>query len=130
MGVSVWSLFCGVVLKPDTHNETFVCTFCMQLLCVSYTTVQTMEHLYATSHYLLLFPAKIVHIRIKPLSTWCLLRRTKSDPVKSNLVRSPSSPSCGTLLRIYSTGTLLVVAIALLTFLCLKMENYCRSYCT
>ena len=52
-----------------------------------------------------------------------------SDPVKSNLLRSPSSPSYGTLLRIYSTGTLLV-AIALLTFLCLTMETYCRPYCT
>ena len=54
-------------LKPDTHDETFVCNFCMQLLCVSYTTVHTMKLLYATSHYLLLFPAKIMH----NLSTWC-----------------------------------------------------------
>ena len=53
------------------------CNFYMQFLCVSYTTVQTMKRLYATSHYLLLFPAKIMHICIKPLSTWCLLSRTK-----------------------------------------------------
>ena len=44
--------------QPDTHDETFVCNFCLQLLCVSYTTVQTMKLLYATSHYLLLFPQK------------------------------------------------------------------------
>ena len=30
-------------LKPDTHDETFVCNLCMQLLCVPYTTVQTMQ---------------------------------------------------------------------------------------
>ena len=30
-------------LKPDTHDETFVCNLCMQLLCVPYTTVQTMR---------------------------------------------------------------------------------------
>ena len=30
-------------LKPDTHDETFVCNLCMQLLCVPYTTVQTMH---------------------------------------------------------------------------------------
>ena len=44
-------------VKPDTHDETFVCNFCLQLLCVSYTTVQTMKLLSATLHYLLLFPA-------------------------------------------------------------------------
>ena len=64
-------------LKPETHDETFVCNLCMQLLCVPYTTVQTIEVTDdATSHYLLLFPAKIVHA----FSTWCLLsmlRRTK-----------------------------------------------------
>ena len=59
--------------KPDTHDETFICNLCMQFLCVPYTTVQTMKPLYATSHYLLLFPAKIMHT----FSTWCLLRRTK-----------------------------------------------------
>ena len=64
-------------VKPDTHDETFVCNFCLQLLCVSYSTVQTMKLLYATSPYLLLFSAKIMNICIKPLSTWCLLRRTK-----------------------------------------------------
>ena len=58
-------------------SATFVCNFCLQLLCVSYSTVQTMKLLYATSPYLLLFPAKIMHICIQPLSTWCLLRRTK-----------------------------------------------------
>ena len=30
-------------LKPDTHDETFVCNLCIQLLCVPYTTVQTMQ---------------------------------------------------------------------------------------
>ena len=30
-------------LKPDTHDETFVCNLCMQLLYVPYTTVQTMQ---------------------------------------------------------------------------------------
>ena len=30
-------------LKPDTHDETFGCYLCMQLLCVPYTTVQTMQ---------------------------------------------------------------------------------------
>ena len=32
-------------VKPDTYDETFVYNFCMQLLCVSYTTVQTMKRL-------------------------------------------------------------------------------------
>ena len=30
-------------LKPDIHDETFVCNLCMQLLCVPYTTVRTMQ---------------------------------------------------------------------------------------
>ena len=74
----------GPNLKPDTHDETFVCNFCLQFLCVSYSTVQTMKLLYATSHYLLLFPAKIMHICIKPLSTLCLLRTTKLLPIVSD----------------------------------------------
>ena len=103
-------------LKPDTHDGTFICNFCMQLLCVSYITVQPMKLLYATSHYLLLFPTKIIHICIKPLSLWCLLRRTKlSDPVKCIPLQ--------VLLVVPFTETLLI-AIALLTFLFDK--NHCR----
>ena len=109
-----------LTLKPDTHDETFVWNF-----CVYHTLLYRRWSLYATSHYLLLFPAKIMYICIKPLSTWCLLKRTKllfhcvwlslhlqciycQKPLWSCQVRSPSIPSCGTLLRIYSTGTLLV----------------------
>ena len=65
-------------LKPDTHDETFVCNLCMQLLCVPYTNTDD-----ATSHYLLLFPAKIVHT----FSTWCLLsmlRRRNCCPIVSD----------------------------------------------
>ena len=86
-------------LKPDTHDETlsttFVYNFCLQLLCVSYTTVQTMKLLYGTSHYLLLFPMyATVYLLLKASLTLS--------------TGSPSSPSCGNFLRIYSTETLLV----------------------
>ena len=50
------------MIKPDTHDETFVCNFCLQLFSVSCTTVRTMKILYATSYHLLLFPAKIMHM--------------------------------------------------------------------
>ena len=69
-------------LKTDTHDETFVCNLCMQLLCVPYTTVQTMKLLYATSHYLLLFPAKIMHT----FSTWCLLSMLRRAKLLSHFV--------------------------------------------
>ena len=50
----------------ETNDETFVWNFYMKFLCVSYITVQMMKLLHATSHYLLLLPAKIMHICIKP----------------------------------------------------------------
>ena len=57
--------------KPDTHDET-----CLQLMYATFVCIIHYCTDDATSHYLLLFPAKIVHT----FSTWCLLsmlRRTK-----------------------------------------------------
>ena len=75
------SRFCEV---GNTHNETFVINFCLQLLCVSYSAVQTMKLLYATSPYLLLFPSKIMQICIKSLSTWCLTGGQNCCPIVSD----------------------------------------------
>ena len=62
MYIHVTTINESATLKPDAHDETFVCNFCMQLLCLSYTPVQTIKLLYATSHYLLPFHAKIMHM--------------------------------------------------------------------
>ena len=64
-------------------SATFVCNF---FLCIMHYCTDDETFVFNFTLPVAL-SAKIMHICIRPLSTWCLLRRTKL---------SPSSPSCGT----------------------------------
>ena len=63
----------------------------MKFLCVSYTTVQTMKLLYATSHYLLLFPAKIMHIMHKAFVNMLLTEEDEIVVPSKDIVHRHSS---------------------------------------